>query len=688
MADSGKCERRQVFLKSYTSKFPFIKECNSKGADVKFYARCTCCKTDIYIGSAGAGDIRRHEKSSKHIQNFKAQTSNQPRLNVFMSNRQKAMEDQTAIEKREKEEKLKEDTIRAEVMLVELIAKLNLSMNSATTLTEAFKVMFHDSQIAQNFHCGRTKATAIVKDLASKHKKLLVERMRNGPFSLSTDGSNDSNSKLYPIVVRTVNPETLKVEAEVVSLPVLEESSTGENIFKLLDQLLKTSDISWSNCVAFGCDNASVMVGVHKGVFSFIKKENPYCVLSGCALHLVHIAAEKASHLLPYQPADLLIDIFYYLKKSSVRQRNLSKWQEYHSNEQKKMLKHVSTRWLSIGRCVDRLVEDWRPLRSFFEEEYKKNTKEGTAANTKAKAIFSVLGSETAKLCALFMKFSVKIFEPFLTSNQSDAPMVQLLHESMCRLMSEILTKFVKPNAMCFKGSFEVEYELDYNIKDLNEVSVGLEATKFMKDRNYSKSKKSEFHKCVVNYYKAVCTYLKENLPHDNKFLNKISAASPDNLVKPQAISNFKYIMYQQPAFIPSGATADMVESQLCRLQLTIMENRLPEGDRIDERWAKQALMDMDTKFACHFLLNLLVVPHSSASCERVFSCVRKIKTDQRGNLGDKLLEALIITKFIPGCPLQRNHSSEMLQFLKTSCLRSLTDKAEAEAETVSNSLV
>jgi len=419
--------------------------------------------------------------------------------------------------------------------MVELISDLNLSMNSATTLTQAFKVMFPDSEIAQRFQCGRTKATAIVKDLAAKHQTLLLERMKKYPFSLATDGSNDSNSKLYPIVVRTVDPDTLLVNAEVVSLPVLEESATGENIFNLLDKLLTDSGISWENCVSFGCDNASVMTGVHKGVFAFIKKKNPNCVLAGCTLHLVHLAAEKAAHLLPYQPADLLLDIFHYMKKSSVRQRNLNKWQEYFSQEQRKVLKHVSTRWLSISTCIDRLVEDWRPLRAFFEEE-KQKTKEGSAANVKAKAIYDVLKSETAKLCALFMNYTVKLFNPFLTANQSDAPKIQQLHSSMCKLMSEILSKFVKPSACCFKGAFDVEFELTYNIKDLNEVCLGSDADKFIKEKKYTKKKKEEFQNHAIEYYKSVCKYLKDNLPHDNKFVNKISCSTPENLNQPQSI--------------------------------------------------------------------------------------------------------------------------------------------------------
>ncbi|XP_005092620.1 zinc finger BED domain-containing protein 5 [Aplysia californica] len=174
----------------------------------------------------------------------------------------------------------------------------------------------------------------MVKYIAKIHKDTLMERMKTSPFSPATDGSSDSNVKLYPIVVRTLNVKICEVHSEVASLPVLDVSGTGENIFNLLDALLQEGDIPWTNCVSFDCDNASVMTGVHKGVFSFIKKKNPECFLSGCTLHLVHLAAEKAADKLPSSPADLLVDIYYHMKKSSVRQMNLGKYQEYYGKEQ------------------------------------------------------------------------------------------------------------------------------------------------------------------------------------------------------------------------------------------------------------------------------------------------------------------------------------------------------------------
>lgn len=58
-------------------------------------------------------------------------------------------------------------------------------------------------------------------------QETLANRMRSGPFTLSTDGSNDAGSKQFPIVIRTLNPDTKLVTSEVLSVPVCYGSATG-----------------------------------------------------------------------------------------------------------------------------------------------------------------------------------------------------------------------------------------------------------------------------------------------------------------------------------------------------------------------------------------------------------------------------------------------------------------------------
>lgn len=86
-------------------------------------------------------------------------------------------------------------------------------------------------------------------------------------------------------------PSVSGVKPYLLSVPVLKEPETGENIFKLIHSELNNRGISFKNCIAFGTDSANVMVGKHKGVFAYLAKENPDLHLAACPCHLIHHAA-------------------------------------------------------------------------------------------------------------------------------------------------------------------------------------------------------------------------------------------------------------------------------------------------------------------------------------------------------------------------------------------------------------
>ena len=121
----------------------------------------------------------------------------------------------------------------------------------------------------------------MVKKMAENFKDDLTVRMKTGPFSIATDGSNDAADKQFPILVRTLNKTTGLVQSELLAVPLCLDRGTGENIFKLIQEELSGRLIPWKNCLSLGCDNAPVMTGKHKGVYAFVKEEQPQIFLSG-----------------------------------------------------------------------------------------------------------------------------------------------------------------------------------------------------------------------------------------------------------------------------------------------------------------------------------------------------------------------------------------------------------------------
>ncbi len=67
-----------------------------------------------------------------------------------------------------------------------------------------FKEIFPDSNIAKNYRSARMNTTCILNGVMAPHiKQTLVEQLKYGVFSMSTDGSNDKDlDKMNPITVK------------------------------------------------------------------------------------------------------------------------------------------------------------------------------------------------------------------------------------------------------------------------------------------------------------------------------------------------------------------------------------------------------------------------------------------------------------------------------------------------------
>ena len=86
-------------------------------------------------------------------------------------------------------------------------------------------------------------------------------------------------------------------------------------------------------------------------------------------------------------------------------------------------------------------------------------------------------------------------------------------------------------------------------------------------------------------------------------------------------------------------------------------------ADRVDETWVAISKAHPDLKPMCEVMLGICTIPHSSAACELIFSCVRKTCADQRTSLGQDTVEALLVLKAQPDKP----HTVYQLQQLKSA---------------------
>nr|XP_042908346.1 uncharacterized protein LOC122271384 [Parasteatoda tepidariorum] len=110
------------------------------------------------------------------------------------------------------------------------------------------------------------------------------------------------------------------------------------------------------------------MMGENRGVGAYLKENHSNLLVFGCLCHLINLAAEKGAKTLPISFDDLLIDIYYYFHRSGKRKLEFKKFQMFDKEGGKEILKHCATRWLSLDKCITRLLEQWRSLLLYFKE--------------------------------------------------------------------------------------------------------------------------------------------------------------------------------------------------------------------------------------------------------------------------------------------------------------------------------
>ena len=259
--------------------------------------------------------------------------------------------------------------IRAEVLWTQFVIEKNLPLSVSDDFGSLLKQMCKDSEIAKKFSCARTKTRAIAGCLSNAVRQELVAKMKSFPFSIGTDGSSDIKSKLYPIVVTSNDEVSQEICTDLLSIPELNDASTGANITALLLEELKRHNIPIKNCVGFMSDNAAVMTGKENGVSTILKKGgdgNPNMISLGCGCHLLNLAVKKGLSALPVDIDEILTDVYYFFHHSDKKNLEFDRVQLLYNDETKKLLKHCPTRWLSISTTLQRMVELWQPLSTFM----------------------------------------------------------------------------------------------------------------------------------------------------------------------------------------------------------------------------------------------------------------------------------------------------------------------------------
>lgn len=359
----------------------------------------------------GKQEITRHGVSKKHVEKMKMKKSTTAITNFFGTSNQEITT-------------LRERISIAEIKLSAFFAQHNIAILLIEDLGPLIKSTCNDPAVVNGISLGRTKATKILNNvLCPVETENLISVLKETLFSILIDESTDIGMHKYLcILVRYVCPKSGVLKTDLLRmLKIQATDTTAENVYCQFKGYITQNKIPLNNIIGLATDGANVMLGRHNSFMSRLQAEVVVLVVLKCICHTASIIASKACNVLPAAPEELLRTLSSYVSASGKRSAQLEEVQTFLNESKKKNLKLVSTRWLSLYQCIERVLEMWNVLQHFFilaavEDNLKQST-----------FIHEALNNNEVKAYFLFLKYALNYFNSFNALFQSKNVLIHQL---------------------------------------------------------------------------------------------------------------------------------------------------------------------------------------------------------------------------------------------------------------------
>ena len=149
-------------------------------------------------------------------------------------------------------------------------------------------------------------------------------------------------------------------------MPRLTQTTTGNDIFNMLNNFLETEDLKWSNCVGVCTDGAASMTGDKKGLKAKIKEVAPHVCFTYCIIHR-EVLATKNLDVEAKTVLQEAIKVVNFVKSRPLNARLFSVLCKEMQSDHDSLLIHTEVRWLSKGKVLQHLVELKHEVGIFLE---------------------------------------------------------------------------------------------------------------------------------------------------------------------------------------------------------------------------------------------------------------------------------------------------------------------------------
>lgn len=581
----------------------------------KNVVHCVVCESKLK--NPNKAGLLSHKVTSKHIKNYE---SKKKCVNIqhFLK---KSVEDP------------KDKVNNAELLLCGYMAEHGIAFSQADHLVELMKKMFPDCETAKKMTMKKTKASYVMQyGLAWEEREEVTEMCKKNHFSLMIDESTDvSVSQILAVMVRYYDKNKWKVTDALLDILEVEDAS-AEGLYKVVKKLFQSKDIPLTNIIGFASDNCSTMMGSRSGFQARLKGDVPSVFILGCVCHSFALCASHACSHLPSFLEAFLKDICCYFSRSSKRQHQFKLIQEVVQSPKHKILKLSQTRWLSRGQVISRVLEQWDALLLFFQSESLSESDQFNGASQ----IYKTMLNRGTRHMLLFLNYVLGKVDRMNTEFQAECFRLSSLYSSISDEYRSILSMFVKNEVL--ECQLSVINPRDVSLyHDLNRTKLGGRCEALMVKEPLG-DRKTRFLADCQKFLVELCVQIRMRFPlEEDGVLAQLSVVDPKVALSPQRkVTSIVHLAVHFPTLVKESDLDDLQEQweDLLHAKESLQNLNLSPTSFWQELFeVKDGRGEAKFSALAKFMRDILVLPHSSAAVERMFSKINIIKTKHSNRL-------------------------------------------------------
>lgn len=234
-----------------------------------------------------------------------------------------------------------------------------------TTLFEEKKDVIAGIQSIPLSARSNTRRTEV---LAADIKITLLKLLQKAPcYAIALDESCDiTDDEQMSIFVRFLDIESKTFREELLTILPLKGNTRGEDLFKVIDEFITKSNISYDKMVSLSTDGAPAMIGKEKGVVKRIRDKNSGLISYQCIIHQTALCGKLSDTL--KEVMDSLVKLINFIRShSALQHRHFKEFLFECDSAYSDLLQHNNVRWLSKGQVIERFWSIKEQVTSFLQ---------------------------------------------------------------------------------------------------------------------------------------------------------------------------------------------------------------------------------------------------------------------------------------------------------------------------------